>query len=101
MAATDLLAEQGDGAEEAGDFALARRSFEEGAALGDEVCLTRLAYMFDVGKGVEIDKQHAMGLYRQAWRRWRSQVAAASNIAILYREAGNVRAMFRWFARGV
>jgi len=95
---TLLLAYRGDAAEEAGNYALARECFEQGAALGDEVCWTRLAYMFDVGIGVPVDKTEAMRCYRQAWRQ-RSTVAA-NNIAILYRERGNRRAMFKWFERG-
>jgi hypothetical protein len=53
--------------------------------------------MFDVGLGVEADKDRAMQLYRQAWRHG-SQVAA-NNIAILYRERGKHRLMFQWFER--
>jgi TPR repeat protein len=99
MVEAEALFRLGDTAEEAGDYVRARQLFEQGAALGHESCLTRLALMFDVGKGVEIDKPFAMRCYRRAWRRGRSQVAA-NNIAILYREAGNRRAMFRWFKRG-
>jgi TPR repeat protein len=54
--------------------------------------------MFDLGIGGPVDKIEAMRCYRQAWRQ-RSTVAA-NNIAILYRERGNRRAMFQWFMRG-
>ena len=58
----------------------------------------RLAYMYDIGGlGVAADKRRAMQLYRSAWRR--GCPGAASNIAILYREQGNARAMFQWFKR--
>ena len=92
-----LLFLQGDAAEEAGDFALAHERFAQCAALGDEAGWTRLGYLFDVGLGVPADKSEAMRCYRMAWRK-RSTVAA-HNIAILYRERGNHRAMFRWFER--
>jgi TPR repeat protein len=97
MPSVDLLLEQGHAAEATGNYAHARACFEQGAALGDAICQTRLAYMFDNGIGVPVDKAKAMSLYRRAWRK-RSTVAA-NNIAILYRERGNRRAMFKWFER--
>lgn len=98
MIDTDLLFLIADAAEEEGKFDFARLSFEQGAALGDIGCLTRLAHMHDVGIGIPIDKAMAMRLYRRAWRRARSSLAA-NNIAILYRERGQNRAMFAWFRR--
>lgn len=98
MADTDLLFRLADAAEEGGNFDLARASFERGADLGSVECLTRLAYIYDQGLGVAPDKPRAMKLYRRAWRRSHSCVAA-NNIAILYREAGDRRLTFRWFQR--
>ncbi len=97
MIDTDALFRIGDSAEEAGNYDVARASFEQGASLGDVICLTRLANLFDLGLGCETDKAAAMQLYRRAWRR--GSEIAANNIAILYREAGNSKAMFRWFKR--
>jgi uncharacterized protein len=97
MLNTDALFDIGDAAEEAGNYDLARHSFERGAALGSAECLSRLGYMFDVGLGVATDKALAMRLYRRAWRR--GSRVAANNIAILYREQGKSRAMFRWFQK--
>lgn len=97
MVNTDALFSIGDAAEEAGNFDLARQSFERGAALGSAECLSRLGYMFDVGAGVAADKALAMRLYQRAWRR--GSHVAANNIAILYREQGKHRAMFRWFQK--
>jgi TPR repeat protein len=94
----DLLFFKGDAAQDAGDFATARQAFERGAALDDPICWVRLGLMFHDGIGCDADKRKAMQCYRKAWRA-RDQVAA-NNIAILYREAGNRRAMFRWFERG-
>src|SRR5687767_9359675 len=99
MIHTHALAEIGDAAEAAGNFAFARQVFERGAELGDLTCLTRLAYMLDVGLGVPCDKRQAMRLYQRAWRQHRCSIAA-NNIAILYRERANRRAMFQWFRRG-
>jgi TPR repeat protein len=97
MTDTTLLFRTADAAQEAGDFALAKASFERGAALGDPSCWERLGYMFDVGIGVSINKAEAMRCYRQAWRH--RSTSAANNIAILYRERGDKRAMFRWYSR--
>lgn len=59
MISMDALFRIGDAAEEVGDHEYARQSFEKGAALGDVNCLIRLAYMFDAGIGVEVDKAFA------------------------------------------
>ncbi len=61
------------------------------------MCLQALGYMYDVGEGVVADKALAMKLDKKAWKR--GDHAAATNIAILYREAGDNRAMFRWYQR--
>ena len=87
----------GDAAEDGGDLVSARRAFERGAALGDDNCWLRLGLLHDLGKGCETNKVEAMRCYRRAWRR--RNIAAANNIAILYREKGDRRLMFRWFER--
>ena len=53
--------------------------------------------MFDVGNGVDADKGKAFRLYIQAWRR--GSFTAGNNLAILYRERGNLRGELRWFQR--
>lgn len=93
MIEADDLFLTGDAAEEAGDFDLALRCFQQGAALGDTSCLQRLGYMHDLGIGVEVDKSFAMRCYQRAWMR--GCEGAASNIAILYREQGSFKAMAR------
>jgi uncharacterized protein len=98
MAETEMLWRLANAAIEAGDFARAKAIYERGAALGDADCWQGLGYMFDVGQGMEADKQQAMRGYRAAWRLGRN-AAAANNIAALYRDAGDRRAMFRWFKR--
>ncbi|MFT4251645.1 MAG: hypothetical protein QM608_04085 [Caulobacter sp.] len=98
MIETEALLHIACEAEEAGDYARAREGYARCADLGDITGLTNLAYMHDTGLGAPPDKDEAMRLYRQAWRKARSTVAA-NNIAILYRERGDYRAMVRWFAR--
>jgi TPR repeat protein len=92
------LFREGDRAEDAGDFVLALKCFAEAAGDGDVLSLVRLALLYDLGKGVPADKDRAMSLYQRAWRRERN-AAAATNIAVLYRERGDLRAMFRWYHR--
>lgn len=97
MVDTDALLRIAHAAGENCRFDLMRQCFEQGATLGDPQCLQSLAYMYDVGDGVLPDKVRAMTLYRMAWRR--GSHAAATNIAILYREQGKPKLMFRWFER--
>ena len=97
MAETEMLWRLADAAIEAGDFIRARGLYEQGATLGDPGCWHGLGYMFDIGQGVEVDQEHAMRCYKAAWRS--KYVASANNIAILYKERGERRAMFRWFKR--
>jgi uncharacterized protein len=97
MPDTDALLRIAYDAAEAGNFAHALQCYERGAALGDAMCLQALGYMYDVGEGVAADKAMAMALYRKAWKR--GSHAAATNIAILYREMGKKRTMFRWYER--
>ena len=94
---TDALLRIAYAAGENGDLELQRQCNEQGAALGDPLCLMALGYMYDVGEGVNPDKVRAMKLYRKAWRR--GSHGAANNIAILYREQGKPRLRFRWFER--
>lgn len=97
MVNTDALLNIAYEAAEKGNFDYARQCYERGAALGDADCLHALGYMYDVGEGVTVDKALAIGFYRRAWRG--GCHAAASNIAVLYREQGKLGLMFRWFER--
>ena len=94
---TDALLRIAYAAAERDDFDYARRCYEQGAALGDFLCLHALGYMHDVGEGVPEDKVLAMKIYRRAWRR--GSHASACNIAGLYRAQGRFNMMFRWYQR--
>lgn len=98
MVNTDALFRIADAAQDAGNYDLARTSFERGAYLGDSTCLCRLACLYDTGTGVQVDKMLAMQLYRKAWRNDRNTVAGG-NIAILCRERKQWRQAFRWWQR--
>lgn len=84
-------------AAENGDFDHARRCYEQGADLGDFMCLHALGYMHDVGEGVPENKTLAMKIYRKAWRL--GSHASAINIAVLYREQGRIGMTFRCYQR--
>lgn len=97
MTSTDAILRIAYVAAEKGDFAHARKCYEQGAALGDAMCLHALGYMYDVGEGVVEDKAIAMRFYRKAWKL--GEHASAINIAVLYRQQGKHRTMFRWYER--
>jgi len=56
-----------------------------------------LGFFYDVGIGTRTDKAMAMRWYKRAYRR--GDAAAASNIAVLYKEQGKSRLAFGWYAR--
>lgn len=97
MPRTEALIRMAHIAAVSGNYDLARRCYEQGAALGDVGCLHALGYMHDVGEGVPEDKILALRIYRRAWRL--GDHASACNIAILYRERGRIDMMFRWYQR--
>lgn len=85
------IAWEGDDLERA--FFLFRRCAE----LGKVECMLDLGYFYGEGVGVEKDEEKAMFWYKRAYRR--GDWAAASNIAILYREHGRHRLERQWFER--
>lgn len=82
---------------EAGNLNLAFELFSQCAAEGSDSCMLDLGYFYDEGIGTDIDKQQAMRWYKKAYRLGSS--AAASNIAILYREKGRLNYTAQWFKR--
>lgn len=82
---------------EAGRLKEAFRSFKHAVDLGATECLLNLGYFHDTGIGTRKDKVEAMRCYKLAYR-W-GVSAAASNIAVLYREQGKPRLMFAWYRR--
>jgi TPR repeat protein len=74
------------------------RLFRLAIANGDESAASSLGYAYDVGKGVRRDKALALVWYLRAVRH--GDTGAAANIATVYRDRGDLRAMFRWQLRG-
>jgi TPR repeat protein len=56
-----------------------------------------LAYAYDVGLGVRANRAEAERWYRRAYRSGSSM--CAGSLAIIYRDAGDLRSAFRWYRR--
>jgi hypothetical protein len=74
---------------------LLRRAVES----GDENAEGSLGYAYDVGQGVRRDKALALEWYRRAVRH--GDCGAASNIATVYRDRGDLRLAHRWALRAM
>lgn len=71
--------------------------FERAAEQSHAGALHQLAYCNDVGLGVKQDRLQAIALYRRAVSA--GQEMSALNVAICYRELGNLRGYRRWIER--
>lgn len=80
---------------ESRNLAGAFNCFRLGANDGQPGCMLDLGYFYDEGLGTLRSKHEAMRWYKRAFLSGDS--CAASNIAILFRERGSHRHMFRWF----
>lgn len=56
-----------------------------------------LAYAYDVGLGVRANRAEAERWYRRAYRSGSSM--GAGNLAVIYRDVGDLRTAFRWYRR--
>ncbi|MFT3734197.1 MAG: tetratricopeptide repeat protein [Rhodocyclaceae bacterium] len=97
MATPDNLEEQAHDAWDSNQAARAFQLFSQAANAGQENSMLNLGYFYDEGLGTRQDKDKAMYWYKRAYRK--GSAAAASNIAILYRERSNLRLMFQWFKK--
>ena len=91
------LAVEADTAWEKGDL---RRAFElllRGAKCGDLNAQVNLGYFFDTGLHVKPDKKKALLWYYRAYRQGVAE--AASNIATVHRDLGDIKRMFWWSRR--
>lgn len=69
----------------------------EAATNGDAVAAGALGYAYDIGLGVTPSVKEAVRWYRRAVRGGNS--TGASNLATIYRDAGNPRLAFKWWSR--
>jgi TPR repeat protein len=82
---------------ESGRHKQALQLFQRGADGGLVGCMLDLGYFYDAGIGTSSDKARAMYWYKRAYRM--GDAAAASNIAVLYKEQCKSRLAFAWYAR--
>jgi TPR repeat protein len=75
------------------------RLLQRAAAGGDPTAAGSLGYAYDVGKGIRRDKALALKWYRRAVRI--GDIAAATNIATIYRDEGNLRLAHQWLLRAM
>jgi len=64
---------------------------------GDMDAYHMLGYLYDTGEGTRRSAKHAMTWYLRSYNAGNS--SSATNIATMYREAGNSRKEFEWYAR--
>jgi TPR repeat protein len=69
------------------------------ARLGDDGAQINAGYLYDVGLGVKRNRAEAMRWYKRAYRR--GNRSAASNIATIFRDEGNVKRALSWFDRAI
>ncbi len=84
---------------EIGELKLALKLFTSCAIQGCSACMLVLGYFYDAGLATTADKVLAMHWYKKAYRLGSS--SAASNIAILYREQGQLNLTVQWWRRAV
>jgi TPR repeat protein len=75
------------------------RLFRRAAECGDPTAAGALGYAYDVGQGIRRDKGLALKWYRRAARS--GNTVAASNIATVFRDWGNLRRAHQWLLRTV
>jgi len=104
--ATDLALTLADGVQDRNGRSLVRRNsaysvrlLRRAAQSGDPTAAGSLGYAYDVGRGIRTDKALALKWYRRAAKMGSS--SAATNIATVYRDKGNLTLAHRWLLRAV
>lgn len=72
--------------------------FQRAAELGSHIGLAALGYCYDNGDGVKQNKKKALYYYTKAWKADYGP-GAASNIATIHRDWGNLRLAYRWYRK--
>lgn len=80
-------------------FSAAFDCFHRGAQAGNPHCMLNVGYLYDEGVGVAPDKHAALFWYKKAWQR--NEIAAATNIAILYKEIKNYTTAMQWLEAAI
>lgn len=84
---------------ENGALRSAFRLFLAAAKAGDTSSQVNLGYFYSEGIGVKRNRAHSLYWNRRAYRR--HEGCAATNIAVLFRDEGNVLQALAWFERAV
>ena len=71
--------------------------YKQGIEQGEIECLNALAYCFDEGYGVEINKEKALELYTKAAEE--GYVKSQRNLGIFYQERKQEELAFKWFKK--
>ncbi len=71
-------------------------AYQRAVELGYVSALLNLGFCYDRGFGVKKSKKHAMQCYRRVWEAEHSG-SAASNIATVYRDLGDMARAFKWW----
>ncbi len=83
-----------------GNIDSALRIYNKAALLGDGDSCLNLGHIYDVGDGVEEDKDKALDLYKKAWR-ISHRPSSCNNIAIIYLEKGRMNLAIKWWNKAV
>jgi TPR repeat protein len=84
---------------DAGDLHGAFELLSAAASEGDAPSQSTLGYFYDAGVGVQRDPDLAMLWYRRAARQ--KDICATSNIAVCYRDQGDMRKARGWFRKAL
>ena len=93
------LFHQASSAWDAGEFELAYKLFISASNKGDIGSMVNVGYFLDEGIGVDANKVEALRWYRRA--AIRGNASGRQNLAILYRELGNIRQAKKWFLKSL
>jgi uncharacterized protein len=103
---TDLGLTLADGIQDRNGRCLVRRNpaysvrlLRRAAQMGDRSATGSLGYAYDVGRGIRRDRALALLWYRRAAHM--GDCGAATNIATVFRDEGNLKRAHRWLLRAV
>jgi len=80
------------------DLAAAVAAYQRAVELGDLEALLNLGVCYDRGNGVRRNRRRALLCYSKLWKA-RRYAGAATNIATVYRDDGDLRRAFQWLRR--
>lgn len=82
---------------EAGRHTVAFEALKRLAEAGDAGAYHMLGYLYDVGEGARRNRKKAMFWYLRGYRS--GQSVSATNIATMFRDAGDSRKEFEWYRK--